>query len=123
MKKILGLAAGMLLTIATFAQGGVTFLDANATYDKTKVTSFNFEFSPEFTVEQINKAAAFYTSYFTVTPVASPVGTKVTVKLVEDNEMSRRVITRFFVTLEVQKILVNGESILTSDFAAKYLML
>jgi hypothetical protein len=46
------------------------------------------------------------------------------VKLVEDNEMARRVITRFFVTLEVQKILVNGESYLTvSDFAAKYLML
>ncbi|MBK6525658.1 MAG: hypothetical protein IPG07_08940 [Crocinitomicaceae bacterium] len=68
MKKILGLAAGMMLTIATFAQGSVTFLDANATYDKTKVTSFNFEFSPEFTVDQINKAAEFYTSYFTVTP-------------------------------------------------------
>ncbi len=123
MKKILGLAAGMMLTIATFAQGSVSFMDASATYDKTKVTSFNFEFSPEFTVDQINKAAEFYTSYFTVSPVASPVGTTVTVKLVEDNEMARRVITRFFVTLEVQKILVNGESYLMSDFAAKYLML
>lgn len=123
MKKILGLAAGMMLTIATFAQGSVTFLDANATYDKTKVTSFNFEFSPEFTVDQINKAAEFYTSYFTVTPAASPAGISVTVKLVEDNEMARRVITRFFVTLEVEKILVNGESMMVSDFAAKYLML
>jgi hypothetical protein len=123
MKKILGLAAGMMLTIATFAQGSVTFLDANASYDKTAVTSFNFEFSSEYTVEQINKAAEFYTAYFTVKPVASPVGNTVTITLVEDNEMARRVITRFFVTMEIQKILVNGESYTISDFGAKYLML
>lgn len=122
MKKILGLAAGMMLTFATFAQGGVTFLDANATYDKTKVTSFNFEFSSEYTVEQINKAAEFYTAYFTVKTVASPTGNTATVSLVEDNEMARRVITRFFVTLEVEKITVNSEALSVSDFGAKYLM-
>lgn len=122
MKKILGLAAGFLLTIATYAQVGVTFTDANESYDKAKTTSFNFEFSSAFTADEINKAASYYTGYFTVATVASAVGNNVTITLVEDNEMSRRVITRFFMTLNVDKISVNGEPRELQDFIAEFIM-
>lgn len=123
MKKILGLAAGFILTVATYAQSGVAFSDANDSYDKKAVTSFNFEFASNFTAEDIDKSAVFYTSYFTVKSVASPVGHTVTITLVEDNEMARRVVGRFFISMGVETIAVNGTEIQVQDFVAKYIML
>ena len=113
---------GMFLTVATFANGIVTYTDAaNAEQAKTEGV-FNFSFDASFSVDEINKTANYYESYFSVTPVASPSGITVVIKLVEDNEMSRRVVTRFFVSLEVKEILVDGTAISIDDFIAKYVM-
>lgn len=122
MKKILGLAAGFLLTIATYAQG-VTFTDANESYNKATTQSFHFSFNSSFTMDEINKSGAFYTGYFTVTPVASSTGHDVTITLVEDSEMARRVVQRFFITLSVETISVNGADIAVEEFVSQYIML
>lgn len=123
MKKILGLAVGVLLSFATFAQSGVAFSDSHDGYNKATTQSFHFTFPSSISIDQINKSAAFYTAYFTVTPTTAANGTNVEIKLVEDNEMSRRVMTRFFVSLEVQDISVNGNSIVLADFMTTYVML
>lgn len=122
MKKILGLVLGMFLTVATFANGVVTYSDA-ATAEKSKTEGvFNFAFDSSFSIEEIAKSATYYENYFTVTPVAAETGVTVLIKLVEDNEMSRRVITRFFVSLEVKEIVVNGTAVSIDDFIATYVM-
>jgi len=123
MKKLVGLAVGILLSAATFAQSGVTFTDAHDGYNKTTTQKFNFSFPSKYTVEQINTSASYYTAYFTVAPVATADGVNVQIQLVEDNEMSRRVVARFFVSLEVQEINVNGTAMPVSDFASTYIML
>ncbi len=122
MKKVLGLMVGMFLTLATFANGVVTYSDANTAEKSKSEGVFHFSFDSEFTQDQIDKAAKYYTSYFTVTPTVTTEGFNVAIKLVEDNEMSRRVITRFFVTLDVNAVNVNGTPIKIDDFIAKYVM-
>jgi hypothetical protein len=122
MKKILGLVLGLFLTVATFANGVVTYSDA-ATAEKSKTEgAFNFQFDSNFTVEDINKTANYYTSYFTVTPITSENGISVLIKLTDDNEMARRIVTRFFVSLDVREISVSGEVVSIDDFIAKYVM-
>lgn len=122
MKKILGLLVGLFLTISTFANGIVTYSDA-ATADKSKTTGvFNFSFDSNYLVEDITKTANYYTNYFTVSPVKSENGISVKISLVDDNEMARRVITRFFVSLEVKTISVNGKDILIDEFIKTYVM-
>ena len=105
-KKILGLILGMFLTVATFANGVVTYSDVTTAEQSKTEGIFNFAFSSGFAVEDIEKTAKYYENYFTVTPVVSEDGIAVLIKLVEDNEMARRVITRFFVSLEVKEIMV-----------------
>ena len=122
MKKFLGLATGLLLSVMTMAQSGVSFNDATSEYDKAATTVFNFTLDENFSQEDITKTAAFYTDYFTVTSAADGEGHIVTFTLVEDTEMSRRVVTRFFVSLEVNEIDVNGEAKELNDFISTYVM-
>lgn len=121
-KKIFGVLLGLMISISTFANGGVIYSDAS-TADKSKTEGvFNFAFDETYTIEKINKTAQYYTNYFEVTPVKTESGIKVSLKLIEDNEMSRRVITRFFVSLGVKEISVDGATVILEDFIAKYVM-
>lgn len=122
MKKVLGLLVGLFLTISTFANGIVTYSDA-ATAETSKSTGiFNFSFDSNYSIEDINKTANYYTNYFTVTPVKTESGITVKISLVDDNEMARRVITRFFVSLEIKTINVNGTEVKLDEFIKKYVM-
>lgn len=123
MKKILGLVAALMITAITFAQSTVTFKDATPSYNKTATTKFNFTFSAVHTAEDIKSNAAYYESYFTVTITpAGDAGNTVTITLVEDNEMARRVIMRLMVNLDIKMINVNGTDIERNDFMTKYIM-
>lgn len=122
MKKILGLAAGILLTAATYAQSGVTFADAKDGYDKASTQSFNFTFETSHTAEELNKNGVFYVDYFTTTVTEVNGHLNVNFKLVEDTEMARRVITRYFSNLEIKQITVNGNTMLLQDFMDQYIM-
>ncbi|MEO9532825.1 MAG: hypothetical protein ABJG68_17525 [Crocinitomicaceae bacterium] len=122
MKKFLGLATGLLLTVFTMAHHGVAFNDASSDYDKAATTEFNFTMDSNFSLDDINSTAAFYTDYFTVTTAENGEGHTVTFTLAQDDEMSRRVITRFFVSLEVTEIDVNGEHMEVNHFVMTYIM-
>ena len=75
MKKVLVLLVGLLLSVSTFANGVVTYTDAE-TADSAKISGvFNFSFDPNYSIADITKTANYYTNYFTVTPVKSESGT------------------------------------------------
>ncbi|MFT4599957.1 MAG: hypothetical protein ACI857_000124 [Arenicella sp.] len=122
MKKFLGLATGLLLSVFTMAHHGVSFDDATADYDKATTSSFNFTMANDFTVASINQTASYYGDYFSVSTSAVEGGNNVIFTLNEDSEMARRVITRFFVSLEVKDIDVNGEHMELNEFITEYIM-
>lgn len=122
MKKVLGLLVGLFLTISTFANGIVTYSDAATAAESKTSGVFNFSFDSNYTIEDITKTANYYTNYFTVTPTTSENGIDVKISLASDNEMARRVVTRFFVSLEIQSINVNGTEIKLDDFIETYIM-
>ena len=68
------------------------------------------------------KTANYYTNYFTVAPVKSEAGITVKISLVDDSEMARRVVTRFFVSLEIKTINVNGTEVQLDEFIKTYIM-
>jgi len=124
MKKILGLVAALMITAFTFAQSTVTFKDASPSYNKTATSTFNFTFSAVHTPADIKSNAAYYESYFTVTVTpAGEAGSTVTITLVEDNEMARRVMMRLLVSLEINSVSVNGTDVERYDFMTKYIMI
>ena len=121
MKKIFGLALGLLLTAFTYGQT-VTFNDAGANYNKATTTEFNFSLDNTYTNQSISDASTYYTDYFTIVPTATTGGHDINIKLIEDTEINRRIITRFFLTLGAQEITVNGSALTTDDFMQTYIM-
>ena len=122
MKKILGLAFGLFLSVMTFAQSHVSFNDANDSYDKAATTEFHFTFDASFTAEDLNKSASFYTDYFAVAVTNEASGFNVTITLVQDDEMSRRVISRYLVSNSVQEIAANGQNLTLDEFMGEYIL-
>jgi hypothetical protein len=57
-----------------------------------------------------------------VSSIQSENAITVKISLVDDNEMARRVITRFFISLEVKTINVNGNEIQLDEFIKTYIM-
>ncbi len=122
MKKIFGMVFGLLLGAVAFGQSSVVFTDAIAGYDKATAKEFHFDLSG-FTLDQINSSAGYYTSYFTVKATEAGGKTAVVIALVDDSEMARRVISRFFVSLEVAEISASGANYAVLDFVDKWVMI
>jgi len=122
MKKLLGLVLGLFLTVSTFANGIVTYSDSKTSEIAKTSGVFNFSFDSQFSLDDINKASAYYTSYFLVTSVTTGENISVNINLAIDNQMSRRIVTRFFVTLSVKSIMVDGKEIQIDKFIETYVM-
>lgn len=125
MKKFISLSLGSLLTFAGFSQSGVSFTDAGAAYQKAKTTAFHFSFVERHTAEDIASAASYYTDYFTVEIADGQAASEhlVTIQLTNDTAMARRVITRFFMTLEVSEIHVEDKPVALGAFIDQYILL
>lgn len=122
MKKILGLAFGLFLSVFTFAQSHVSFNDAAEGYNKAATTEFHFTFDASFTEENLNNMASYYTDYFSV--VVTPEGNAFNVKftLIQDDEMSRRVISRYMISNKVEQITANGQDLSVDEFMGEYIL-
>lgn len=121
MKRLVGLAIAFMFTAITYGQT-VEFTDAGSDYDKAATTEFNFNFSNDFTVDAIMKSAANYENYFSTNSVVTKEGIDVTLKLVEDTEMARRVVTRLLVSLEVTEVSADGKNHSVQEFVDTYIM-
>ena len=122
MKKVLGLLVGLFLTVSTFANGIVTYSDAATAENAKTVGIFNFSFDSNYSIKDITKTANYYTNYFSVAPLQTENGISVKISLIEDSEMARRVITRFFISLEIKAITVNGKEVKLEEFIKNYVM-
>lgn len=122
MKKILGLALGLMISAFTFAQSPATFSDAVSGYDKATTTTFHFNLDETITNEAINMYSVYYVDYFTIDAIAATIGHDIVITLVQDDEMSRKVIQRFFASLPVNAIGVNGTDVDLSDFMLTYII-
>ena len=122
MKKILGLAVGLFLSVFTFAQSHVTFDNETTGYDKAATTEFHFTFDATFKVEDLNSNASYYTDYFTVAVNAEGTSFDVTITLVQDDEMSRRVISRYMISNQVAGISANGQDLSVDEFMGEYIL-
>jgi hypothetical protein len=80
---------------------------------------FEFTFPTQITKENIQQSAQFYTSYFTVN-FSEPTH-KVTISMIENNSLNRRIIMRFLATNNISTISIEGTSISTQEFYEKYL--
>lgn len=122
MKKILGLAFGLMIGAMSFGQSAITFTEEISTYDKATTTEFHFNLDQTITASAINENAAYYTDYFSVASTANNGGHDIVITLVQDDEMSRKVIQRFFVSLQVQAINVDGNDVQMTDFMDTYIL-
>ena len=121
MKKILGLALGLMVGAMTFAQSAVTFTEELVSYDKNTATVFHFNSDETITFEALNENMQYYTDYFTVAIVPNNNTHDLTITLVQDDEMSRKVIHRYFASLQVPAINVAGDDVTTADFMLTYI--
>ena len=123
MKKLLGLFAGLLLTFSVSAQN-VEFTDAGEAYNKKETLSFNFNFDNTYSAESLKETGTYYTNYFATEVMENEDKShNVKITLNEESEMGRRVIMRYFVTLEVGKIKAGATEYSTEDFMIQFIQL
>ena len=123
MKKLLGLVAALVLSIGAFAQT-VEFTDAGEDYNKKETLSFNFLFDNTYTLAGLTETGSYYTNYFVTTVNENEDKSYgVNITLNEESEMGRRVIMRYFVSLEVAKIKAGVTEYSTEDFMIQFIQL
>ena len=121
MKKIYSLILGLLLSVSVFGQN-VTYTDLATANEAKQNGVFHFDFDNQFTLEALNKASAFYTDHFTVVYTKTKVGHSATITMVNGDPLARRVIERYFATLGVQKIDIDGTPLEVRPFLMKFVM-
>lgn len=123
MKKLLGLFAGLVLSLSALAQD-VEFTDAGETYNKKETLSFNFHFDNTYSAQTLTETGTYYGNYFSTLVVENEDKSyNVTLTLNEESEMGRRVIMRYFVSLEVGTIKAGATEYSTEDFMIQFIQL
>lgn len=123
MKKLLGLITALVLSIGSFAQS-VEFTDAGEAYNKKETLSFNFLFDDTYAATDLTETGTYYTNYFsTVIAENEDKSHSVAITLNEESEMGRRVIMRYFVSLEVANIKAGVTDYSTEDFMIQFIQL
>ncbi|MCH2234797.1 MAG: hypothetical protein MK078_11160 [Crocinitomicaceae bacterium] len=123
MKKLLGLFIGLVISISATAQS-VEFTDAGESYNKKETLSFNFHFDNTYAAQDLTETGTYYTNYFTTEVMENEDKShNVKITLTEESEMGRRVIMRYFVSLEVGKIKAGVTEYSTEDFMIQFIQL
>lgn len=120
MKKLIGLIAFCIITIGTFAQTATVNGDEEQMKRAVEEGVFMFTLPETATVEQVQKSANFYTDYFTVDYNDEQKTTKIV--MIDNDAMTRRIITRFLISNKIQTVDFNGENYTVNDFYEKFMM-
>jgi hypothetical protein len=86
--------------------------------NKTK-GEFNFLFPKQITQEQIDLNATYYKSFFTVSYDEKKQNVKI--KMITNDEKSRHVLVRFFITSKISQIDMDGKSYKVDEFYQKHI--
>jgi len=121
MKTCFSVLIGLFLSVSVFGQKVIYTSVDNV--NKAKADGiFNFELDKAYSIEKINKTKAYYTEYFTVTTKSIENGTSIQIKLIKETEMARRVIYRFFVSLDAKQIGIMGSPVPLDKFMEKFIL-
>lgn len=119
MKKIFTILTVLIFAIGSYAQTAKVDGDL-ASFKKSladKVVAFTM---PEkTTTEEVKKSAQYYTDYFTVDYKEE--SQLVTIRLVDQDEMARRVITRFLLSTGVRTVEFEGKDYTIMEFYNDFL--
>lgn len=112
----------MMLLLGVFVYGQTATYNGSAEDIKKGIEQgeFSFTLPGESSADEVNKNAQYYTDYFTVNYDASAKVAKI--KMVDNSQMGRRVITRFLLSNGVKAVKVGDDEITLNDFFEKYLM-
>lgn len=123
MRKLLyTLIAVLGFTTMSFAQEASNTAHAG---DKTELMSskdsghYDFIFPSSVSIEVIEKNAENYKTMFSVT--FNETSHELTMEMVENTEMNRKIITRMMMSCGVRFVKVNGETLNMSEFAQMHL--
>lgn len=92
---------------------------------KSKIASavsageFVFGIPSEITTQQVKESAEYYTLYFTVEHLAKSNQVRITMK--ENTPKARHIICRFFVSLGVREILIDGTVMSVEEYYQEFL--
>ena len=112
----------LTLTFTTFAQEVETIAIAESKSElaESKVSGeYTYILPTNITAEQVKKNAGYYTSYFTVGYDEN--SQKATIKLMNDEKISRMVMGRFLSSCGVRNLKVGEETITLDKFMETYL--
>ena len=122
MKKLYSLIFGLLLSVAVFGQN-VTYTDISNANEAKVNGVFHFAYDKQFTLEGLTKASDYYTEHFTAVYTKTEAGYEAVITILTNDQLSRRVLERYFATLGVQKIDIGGSPLETRAFLMKFVML
>lgn len=113
--------AVLMMSCTVFAQQG-TVMEAPSEKSLQrfiKNETFEFRLPNHITANQVAESAAYYTVYFDVEFDEETHLVRLKMKSME--ERSKHVMVRFFVSLELSKIKVDGQTIYWEDYYQKYI--
>lgn len=118
--KVSLLLIAILSLNTSFCQGAKTAKigDNNSIQKSKEIGEFTFEVAG-LTTDQVIKSASYYPLYFTVSYAEK--NEKLSIKMVQSDAISRRIIMRFFSALDIQNIESEGKTYLCEDFYLKFL--
>lgn len=119
MKKLITLFTVLVFATAVFSQTANVKGDKALLEKKLADKTIEFVMPQTTTNEEVSKSAQYYTEYFTVDFNAE---TKVaTIKLIDGDDMARRVITRFLLSTGVRTIHFAGDDYTIMSFYSTFL--
>lgn len=122
MKKILGLAFGLMIGAFAFSQSPVSFAEDLNNYSKATASEYHFTMDQSITAESITQNAQYYTDYFTVSSSAvAGGGNEVKISIVQDDAIARKVIMRYLVQFDIQAVNVAGSEMPLTEFMDTYI--
>ena len=119
MKSILFLL--LLVSSSVYAQDKVflaTVENSSEFLELKEKGEFNFIVSKQLTKEMVEKNAAYYTKMFTVELDERKHLLKI--KMVENTENNRHIMSRFFITSKITQIDMDGKSYKVDEFYQKH---
>lgn len=122
MKKLLGLFVAFTFYLTAFSQTPTASVSGDAETMKNAIDKGVFEFTlPDYvTEEQVRKSANYYTDYFTVDYTHENRLAKIT--MLDNDPMTRRIITRFLISTKVKLIAFDGNEYTINEFYEKYMI-
>lgn len=118
MKKLILITAVVFSAFFAAAQQTATVSSANLTKGKTSGT-YVFTLPDAITNEQVEKVKGYYKDYFSVNFDAAK--HTATIGLVKNEEVNKRVVNRFMVSLDIRTFAVDGNNLDFDTVFEKYM--